>query len=54
MTVTDEKLIQLAREASAELRDPDLWEECVTCAGKGIAEDGDICPDCDGHGEIEI
>lgn len=52
--MTEEKILELAREMTKEMRDPDFWQECPTCAATGIADDGDICPDCDGEGELEI
>jgi hypothetical protein len=56
--MTDEKLIELAQEASAEWRDYDYWKECETCERSGRAYDiagtPIQCPDCDGEGWIEL
>lgn len=53
--MTDEKLIELAREIAAETRDEDYAMKCPTCEGKGrLWLDGERCPDCEGDGWIEI
>jgi ribosomal protein S27E len=54
----DEKLMELVRDMTAEVRDHDYWDRCPICDGACIVNDAAgtaiQCPDCDGEGWIAI
>jgi transcription initiation factor IIE alpha subunit len=56
--MTDEKLLELCRDMTAEVRDEDYYACCPICEGIGIVNDQTgtavQCPDCDGEGWTEI
>lgn len=51
--MTDDKLIQLAHDMAAEVRDEDFGDRCPVCEGTGSFR-GEVCPDCEGAGWEEI
>lgn len=51
--MTEEKMLELAREMTGEMRDEDFWDRCPICEGTGTHM-GERCPDCEGTGWTEI